>query len=328
MLDRTWGSGAGGEYGIMELSQSVPEKGLWMPRDFWLRRLAIIVISSKLFEFAIIVVILGNCVTLAGEMSYPGFQDTDLANALFYSDLVFLAIFTVEMLLKMVALGWNILDFTIVATGYIALGPAGNYSAVRAIRVLRTLRTIYMIKGLQQLVTTLLLSLPLIVDVLYLALFFFTIFGVITTQIYMGEFDKRCGTPDFAFSFKLPGTDVIENVSSLVTEDLSGSVCRGPLFSSVTWVNESGQGPVPTNVNEPHTGHVCISKEASQYEYPDGTYCTPWGNPGIGGWQNFNNILLAWICIFQHVTFTDYSVIMYDGQDAIIMYDGQDAISW
>ena len=34
------------------------------------------------------------------------------------------------------------LDFAVIATGYLALGPLGNYTGIRAIRVLRPLRTV------------------------------------------------------------------------------------------------------------------------------------------------------------------------------------------
>jgi hypothetical protein len=51
--------------------------------------------------------------------------------------------------------------------------------------------------------------------------------------------------------------------------------------------------------------------------------CVPWGNPGtpIGdpsyGYRSFDNVLLAWLAVFQYMTLTDYTLIMYDTQDGL-----------
>ena len=70
---------------------------------------------------------------------------------------VFLILYTIEMGLKILALGiyfspnaylrdyWNILDFVIIISGYITLifsNSSINLSVLRALRVLRPLRTI------------------------------------------------------------------------------------------------------------------------------------------------------------------------------------------
>jgi hypothetical protein len=45
--------------------------------------------------------------------------------------------------------GWNILDFIVVTTGYLAFTTFGNYTAIRGIRALRPLRTITRVKELK-----------------------------------------------------------------------------------------------------------------------------------------------------------------------------------
>lgn len=110
---------------------------------------------------------------------------------------VFLALYSTEMLLKIVGLGflfnkgaylrdpWNILDFIIVSSAYLTLfenlaelianngeqvvttavsEKSGGLSlnSLRAFRVLRPLRAITSIKGLQILVLAVLQSLPLL----------------------------------------------------------------------------------------------------------------------------------------------------------------------
>jgi voltage-dependent calcium channel L type alpha-1D len=71
-------------------------------------------------------------------------------------DFVFLIIYTLEMVLKVIAQGfvmrpfsylrdgWNILDFSVVCLGWLAISVEGadNISAIKVIRILRPLRTI------------------------------------------------------------------------------------------------------------------------------------------------------------------------------------------
>ena len=71
------------------------------------------------------------------------------------SEIMFLALFTFEALIKIIALGfitkprtylrkgWNILDFVVVVVGWIGLIPGiTNLTALRAFRMLRPLRSI------------------------------------------------------------------------------------------------------------------------------------------------------------------------------------------
>ena len=90
------------------------------------------------------------------------------------SENVFLALFVMEMCLKIIALGfwweqhtyltdnWNRLDFVVVILGIVAAFDLGNFSAIRTVRVLRPLRTLQGFAGMRQLVVTLLKSLPLL----------------------------------------------------------------------------------------------------------------------------------------------------------------------
>ncbi len=73
------------------------------------------------------------------------------------ADEIFQVSYTIEMIIKIVSLGflfnkgsylrdaWNILDFVIVSSGYISMflqGSGVNLSALRSFRVIRPLRTI------------------------------------------------------------------------------------------------------------------------------------------------------------------------------------------
>ena len=117
------------------------------------------------------------------------------------SDKVFLALYTTEMVLKILGMGfmwkkgsylrdyWNILDFVIIVSGYITYitdafkkdsnnNSGLNLSVLRTFRVLRPLRTISSIEGLRMLVQALVLALPLLLDTILVLIFFFVIFGI------------------------------------------------------------------------------------------------------------------------------------------------------
>jgi len=85
------------------------------------------IIKSGFFEAGILCVILWNSVVLA--MSNPTEKEEDLST----TGYIFLVIYTIEMFLKMIALGilfgknaylkdyWNILDFVVVVTAYLPI---------------------------------------------------------------------------------------------------------------------------------------------------------------------------------------------------------------
>lgn len=50
---------------------------------------------------------------------------------------------------------WSILDFLVIALGYLELGSLGNYTAIRVVRALRPLRVIQKIEEMRVLVETL-----------------------------------------------------------------------------------------------------------------------------------------------------------------------------
>ncbi len=56
-------------------------------------------------EYASTAVIFANCITLALDSNRPGFIDTSMAQSLVVADFFFLGVFTVEMLMKMIAFG-------------------------------------------------------------------------------------------------------------------------------------------------------------------------------------------------------------------------------
>ena len=106
---------------------------------------------------------------------------------------VFLILYTVEMLFKILGLGfifnekaylrdtWNILDFIIVVSAYLPMvinSEGVNLSVLRSLRVLRPLRTISSIKALKVLIKTLFDSFGLLLQTFMILVFFQSIFAI------------------------------------------------------------------------------------------------------------------------------------------------------
>lgn len=154
-----------------------------------------IVAVNPAFDRFILVVIVVNCVFLALD------QENDLISKNSSRiDLGFLIIYTGEMILKIIAMGffmrahsylrdaWNILDFFVVILGWLAIifENSGDISAIKVIRILRPLRTINQIPNMSSLVSTILNSLPIMFDVMVLFFFMLIMFGTIATQLLGG----------------------------------------------------------------------------------------------------------------------------------------------
>ena len=172
------------------------------------RRACIYAVKSKAFERISLSLILANCVFLAMDSNAPDFQLTQLGEVLQAAELVFIIAFTIEMVMKMLGLGlygakgaylrdaWNVIDFVVVVMGWMSLLPSvENISSMRTVRVLRPLRTITGVEGMRMLVSTLLSSLPMLLDVLILCAFLFLIFGTIGVQTFAGVLRQYCGVP-------------------------------------------------------------------------------------------------------------------------------------
>lgn len=110
------------------------------------------------FEWFIIFLIVVSTVTLAIEHPLDN-PDSEKLKILGICDLVFTTIFTIEALLKIIALGfmcngkysymrdlWNVLDFIIVFFSLISLGIDSGLSVVKVLRVARILRPLRLIQ--------------------------------------------------------------------------------------------------------------------------------------------------------------------------------------
>lgn len=148
-----------------------------------------IVTVNPCFDRIILFVIMLNCLVLATDKELDFITDN-----VEVIDLVFLIIYTLEMVLKIIAMGfvmrehsylrdsWNKLDFFVVLMGWISqLINSGDISAIKVIRILRPLRTINQIPNMSSLVATILNSLPIMFEVMVLFCFMLIMFGTIAT---------------------------------------------------------------------------------------------------------------------------------------------------
>ena len=236
------------------------------------------------------------------------------------SENVFLALFVMEMCLKIIALGfwweqhtyltdnWNRLDFVVVILGIVAAFDLGNFSAIRTVRVLRPLRTLQGFAGMRQLVVTLLKSLPLLMDVGVLVFFLFFLFGLVGVQLFSGALVRRCAVLDNPLTgCELCGTNTTHAVfpgcaASCVLPDVprwagadDSDLCGGPLVRRYP-------------ARDPY--------EPAGYKCPLGSFCVDFDSPNHG-YTNFDNVLSAWLTIFQCISLEGWTEVMYNVSDAV-----------
>jgi voltage-gated sodium channel len=146
---------------------------------------------------AIIAVILFNAVILGLETS-PSVMSV-AGPVILALDKACLAIFVIEIVLKLIALGprffrsgWNLFDFMIVG---IALVPAAQgLSVLRALRILRVLRIVSAVPSLRRVVEGLLTALPGMGSVFLLMSIIFYIGAVMATKLFGASFPEWFGS--------------------------------------------------------------------------------------------------------------------------------------
>ncbi|XP_043856503.1 voltage-dependent T-type calcium channel subunit alpha-1G isoform X1 [Dromiciops gliroides] len=167
------------------------------------------IITHKMFDHVVLVIIFLNCITIA--MERPKI-DPHSAERIFLtlSNYIFTAIFLAEMTVKVVALGWcfgekaylrsswNILDGLLVLISVIDILVSmvsdsgtkilGMLRVLRLLRTLRPLRVISRAQGLKLVVETLMSSLKPIGNIVVICCAFFIIFGILGVQLFKGKF--------------------------------------------------------------------------------------------------------------------------------------------
>ncbi|XP_076760429.1 ca[2+]-channel protein alpha[[1]] subunit D isoform X2 [Xylocopa sonorina] len=251
-----------------------------------LRKMCIDVVEWKPFEWLILMTIFANCVALAVYTPYP-FGDSNLTNQYLEKiEYIFLVIFTVECVMKIIAYGfvahpgaylrngWNILDFSIVVIGMVSIvlttlmKEGFDVKALRAFRVLRPLRLVSGVPSLQVVLNSILRAMIPLLHIALLVLFVIIIYAIIGLELFSGKMHKTCR----------------HNVTGAIMDE-----------------------PVPCGPG----GFQCENVGA---EY----HCSKqyWEGPNWGI-TNFDNFGLAMLTVFQCVTLEGWTEVLYSIEDAM-----------
>ncbi|NXH19572.1 SCN5A protein, partial [Bucco capensis] len=151
---------------------------------------------DTLFTWFIMCTIITNCVFMAL---------TESSATPSWNKFTFTGIYTFESLIKILARGfclneftflrdpWNWLDFSVIIMAYVgAVSNLGSVSVLRTFRVLRALKTISVVPGLKIIVGALIQSVKKLADVMILTVFCLSVFALIGLQLFKGNLRNKC----------------------------------------------------------------------------------------------------------------------------------------
>uniref|UniRef100_A0A8K9V2A5 Ion transport domain-containing protein n=1 Tax=Oncorhynchus mykiss TaxID=8022 RepID=A0A8K9V2A5_ONCMY len=306
---------------------------------------------SSPYPLLLIMVILLNCVTLGMYQPCENIDCTsDRCQILQAFDAFIYIFFALEMVVKMVALGifgrrcylgdtWNRLDFFIVMSGMVEYSldlQNINLSAIRTVRVLRPLKAINRVPSMRILVNLLLDTLPMLGNVLLLCFFVFFIFGIIGVQLWAGLLRNRCYLEEnFTLSSGLtlpapyyqPEEDDERPFICSLAQDNGIMSCgdvparreggRTCCLDREDAYHRQSLGLIPEPLVNSSASAVGLCINWNQYY----TRCHTGHNNPHKGAINFDNIVYAWIVIFQVITLEGWVEIMYYVMDAHSFYN-------
>lgn len=171
------------------------------------------IISNQWFENFILIIILVSSVTLGFDNPLEN-PDSSQKRFLSFMDVFFTILFTIEMILKVISLGffynyhnptnsdympkayirnpWNILDFVVVVTSIIDKSGLTNISGLKALRTLRSLRALRPLKmvakneNLKFLVDAIFGTIPLLGTLLFVSGIIMWIFAILMMAMQKG----------------------------------------------------------------------------------------------------------------------------------------------
>ncbi|KAK5885147.1 hypothetical protein CesoFtcFv8_018885 [Champsocephalus esox] len=213
-----------------------------------------------------------------------------------------------------------------------------NLSAIRTVRVLRPLKAINRVPSMRILVNLLLDTLPMLGNVLLLCFFVFFIFGIIGVQLWAGLLRNRCYLEE---NFTLSsGMTLPAPYYQPEEDDERPFICSLAIDNGIMSCND-----VPARREGGRT--CCLDREDALHRQGLGLSPEPLANGSGAGeaiglcinWNqyytrchtgstnphkdaiNFDNIVYAWIVIFQVITLEGWVEIMYYVMDAHSFYN-------
>ncbi|XP_041342258.1 sodium channel protein type 5 subunit alpha-like isoform X1 [Pyrgilauda ruficollis] len=238
--------------------------------------------------------ILTNCVFMA-QSETPSWNK--------YVEYTFTGIYTFESLIKILARGfcmteftflrdpWNWLDFSVIVMAYITeFVDLGNVSALRTFRVLRALKTISVISGLKTIVGALIQSVKKLADVMILTVFCLSVFALIGLQLFMGNLRHKCVRDYTMFNF---------TNGSLYLDGRTWNSSEEFLSDPVNYFIKNGTEDVLLCGNSTDAG-TC----------PEGYICLKAGENPDHGYTSFDTFGWAFLSLFRLMT-QDYWERLY-----------------
>ncbi|CAF3563953.1 unnamed protein product [Adineta steineri] len=270
----------------MQTTPEHPRRALFcLTLDNKLRRSCIKLVEWKPFEYLVLFTIFCNCAALALSKPLPNNDTTPTNSILEQIEYIFLAIFTLEVILKIIAYGlclhpnaylrsgWNLLDFIIVVVGFLSVilvqynVQGFDVKSLRAFRVIRPLKLVNGVPSLQIVLNSILRAMLPLLHIALLVLFVIIIYAIIGLELFCGKMHMTC---------YYNGT----NIQSRTDED-----------------RPCGE-----------KGRKCPENQ----ECRDIGWAGPWH-----GFINFDNFGLAMLTVFQCITMEGWTSILYRMNDAI-----------
>uniref|UniRef100_A0A8C5IQV3 Sodium channel protein n=1 Tax=Junco hyemalis TaxID=40217 RepID=A0A8C5IQV3_JUNHY len=257
-------------------------------------------IVSKGSGMLIMCTILTNCVFMT--MSNP----PDWTKNVEYT---FTGIYTFESLIKIIARGfcledftflrdpWNWLDFTVITFAYVTeFVNLGNVSALRTFRVLRALKTISVIPGLKTIVGALIQSVKKLSDVMILTVFCLSVFALIGLQLFMGNLRNKClQWPPENFTLE---TNITSQLNSTIGEN-------GTLLNS-TVAPFDWKGYIEDESHfyflEGQNDALLCGNSSDAGQCPEGYTCVKAGRNPNYGYTSFDTFSWAFLSLFRLMT--------------------------
>uniref|UniRef100_A0A8C6MMX4 Sodium voltage-gated channel alpha subunit 3 n=1 Tax=Moschus moschiferus TaxID=68415 RepID=A0A8C6MMX4_MOSMO len=273
-----------------------------------IRKIAIKILVHSLFSMLIMCTILTNCVFMT--LSNP----PDWTKNVEYT---FTGIYTFESLIKILARGfcledftflrdpWNWLDFSVIVMAYVTeFVDLGNVSALRTFRVLRALKTISVIPGLKTIVGALIQSVKKLSDVMILTVFCLSVFALIGLQLFMGNLRNKC--------LQWPPSDSAFETNT--TSFFNGTMNSNGTFVNVTmstfnwkdYIDDDSHFYVLDGQNDP----LLCGNGSDAGQCPEGYICVKAGRNPNYGYTSFDTFSWAFLSLFRLMT-QDYWENLY-----------------
>ncbi|XP_051624235.1 sodium channel protein type 5 subunit alpha-like isoform X5 [Manacus candei] len=230
--------------------------------------------------------ILTNCVFMA-QSETPSWNK--------YVEYTFTGIYTFESLIKILARGfcmteftflrdpWNWLDFSVIVMAYVGeFVNVGSVSPLRTFRVLRALKTISVIPGLKTIVGALIQSVKKLADVMILTVFCLSVFALIGLQLFMGNLRHKCVRDYTMFNF---------TNGSLYLDGRMWNTSEEFLSDPVNYFIKNGTEDVLLCGNSSDAGSC-----------PEGYICLKAGENPDHGYTSFDTFGWAFLSLFRLMT--------------------------